>query len=217
MQNQKRYLTSGIILTVLFLILNVLLKTVDCQAIGPENSVVGLGTINGKFQSLIGTHLEWYEITDFLGYVALAIAGSMAIYGVCQLISRKSLLKMDRDLYALAALYVLTVVLYVFYEKVIINYRPVILEEGLEASFPSSHTILSLVILGSAMMHIRNHIETGWIRSFLTGMCAALLAIIIIGRILSGVHWFTDIIGALLIGSAFLCFYRYALCRLIKK
>jgi len=217
MKTKNHVLTAGIILTVLFLILNVLLKTVDLQAIGPENSVIGLGTLNGLWRDAIGSHPEWYDITDYLGYFALAIAGGMAIFGICQLISRKKLSKVDPDLYVLASLYVVTGILYVFYEKVIINYRPVILEEGLEASFPSSHTILSLVILGSAVMQIRSRIGTGWIRAFLMGMCIALMAVIIIGRILSGVHWFTDILGALLIGSALLCFYRCAVNRFRQK
>lgn len=190
------------------------LKTRDIRPIGPEGSSVGLAGFNEMMHEMIGVNPEWYEITDYMGYAAIALAGAFALLGLFQLISRRSFAKVDRDIYMLAILYAACIGCYLLFEKVIINYRPVILDEaeGLEASFPSSHTMIAIVILGSAIHQLRQRIRNGGLRVIVLAACWLLMIGIIAGRIMSGVHWATDIAGGLLLALALIFTYK-ALCR----
>ena len=188
----------------LFLIWIAIIKLVDVSAIGPEGTEVGLAGINKAIHEALGVNMILYKITDILGYVALLVAGLFALFGLVQLIKRKSLAKVDGAIYALAGLYVVTIGLYVIFEKVIINYRPVIMpdEVALEASFPSSHTMLACVIFGSAIVMIGKYIDNDMLRKLLIALAAVLLILVVAGRLVSGVHWFTDIVGGVLISGA---------------
>ena len=203
-KNANKFLAGGAVFAVLFLIWIALIKLVDVSAIGPEGTEVGLAGINKAIHEALGVNMTLYKITDILGYVALLVAGLFALFGLVQLIKRKSLAKVDGAIYALAGLYVVTIGLYVIFEKVIINYRPVIMpdEVALEASFPSSHTMLACVILGSAIVMIGKHIDNDMLRKLLIALAAVLLILVVAGRLVSGVHWFTDIVGGVLISGA---------------
>ena len=147
----------AVLLYVLFLTLVVLLRTVDVQPIGPQETSIGLASLNASAALMTGVggeggtgvRYDWYKLTEYLGYFAILVALCIALLGFVQLIRRRSLRRMDRELIAIALLYIVTAVIYVFFEKVIINYRPFVLpgEPGPEASFPSSHTLLLIVIL----------------------------------------------------------------------
>ena len=203
-KNANKFLAGGAVFAVLFLIWIALIKLVDVSAIGPEGTEVGLAGINKAIHEALGVNMTLYKITDILGYVALLVAGLFALFGLVQLIKRKSLAKVDGAIYALAGLYVVTIGLYVIFEKVIINYRPVIMpdEVALEASFPSSHTMLACVILGSAIVMIGKYIDNDMLRKLLIALAAVLLILVVAGRLVSGVHWFTDIVGGVLISGA---------------
>lgn len=202
----------SVIMLALFGILISLLKFVDVQAIGPKNSSVGLASVNGWFQELFGFQQIWYDITEVLGTAVLGIALGFALLGVWQLLKRKSLKKVDKDLYLLAGFYVAMMVVYAIFEVVVINYRPVILENELEASFPSSHTILSVCILGTAIQQFLLRVRVNALRYISVIVCVILLLLVVVGRMLSGVHWFTDIVGGVLISLslifAYLGFYE---------
>ena len=114
---------------------------------------------------------------------------------------------MDKDILLLGGLYAALAVCYLFFEKCIINYRPVILDEGLEASFPSSHTMLAMCLMLAAMEQLRRRMKDQPLGRILSIVCAVLLAVTVIGRLLSGVHWLTDILGGLLLGGALYLFY----------
>ena len=203
-KNANKFLAGGAVFAVLFLIWIALIKLVDVSAIGPEGTEVGLAGINKAIHEALGVNMILYKITDILGYVALLVAGLFALFGLVQLIKRKSLAKVDGAIYALAGLYVVTIGLYVIFEKVIINYRPVIMpdEVALEASFPSSHTMLACVIFGSAIVMIGKYIDNDMLRKLLIALAAVLLILVVAGRLVSGVHWFTDIVGGVLISGA---------------
>ena len=153
LRNRRRSLTAGICIG-LFLLLIILLKTVDVRPIGPMSSSVGLAALNDAFNRVAGRHEGLERVSDLLGKLALLIAAGFACLGLYQLVTRKSLKKVDADLFALAGLYAALVLVYVFFEKCVVNYRPLILDEakGMEPSFPSSHTMLSVVIFLSAAM-----------------------------------------------------------------
>lgn len=208
----KLKMIAAVILLLLFGVLIYAVRNVDVQSIGPKNSEIGFATINKAVNDLFGTHLIWYNITDWLGVAAILIAFGFACLGLYQLISRKSLKKVDADLYLLGAFYAVIMGVYVFFEICIINYRPIILYKDLEASFPSSHTMIVLCIMSTAIFQFNrrihnNIVKKDIVKKAVNGASILLIAITIIGRLISGVHWFTDILGGLLIGTSLILFY----------
>ena len=181
-----------------------LVKYIDVQAIGPKDSLVGFATINKFIFNLTGVNMVWYSITDWLGFVPLIIAFIYAMIGLVQMIKRKNILKVDKEILGLGVFYIIVIGLYILFETYIINYRPTLMDGILEASYPSSHTLLSVCICGSSLMinkylfKNKNFFKVENIISILS------ILVIVIGRFISGVHWFTDIIGAILISIALL-------------
>ena len=152
----------------------------------------------------------WYHITDWLGIAAILTAFVFAVTGLVQLIKRRSLLKVDREILSLGGLYIVVIGLYILFENVIINYRPIIMPDNThpEASFPSSHTMLVCVIMGSAVMLINKYIKNKTLNKTLRAICFAIIGITIIGRLIAGVHWFTDILGGIMISVTLLSLYK---------
>ena len=215
---KKKFITAAVSFG-LFLLLILLVKVVDVAAVGPEGTTIGLSKLNVAIHDLFGVNWGWYKVTDVLGYLAIVIGLCFAAVGGLQLIYRRSILKVDKEILLLGCLYVVTAILYVFFEKVIVNYRPVLMPDGTgpEASFPSSHTMLSCVILGSGLMLVKKYGKKHkTVQLILTVVFAVMLALIVAGRLLSGVHWFTDILGGILISVALLNAYE-GLLMLWKK
>ncbi len=216
---KKGKIMSAVICTILFAVLIVLVKTVDVQQIGPEGTSIGFAGINKTMNEATGLNMTLYKITEVLGLLALAVAGCFALLGLVQLIKRKSFAKVDPEIYALAGLYVVVLMLYVIFEKVIINYRPVIMpdEEHVEASFPSSHTMLGFVIMGSTFIVIDKYIKNESICKSIRIVSILILIAIVLGRLFSGVHWLTDILGGVLISSALLFIFSAVIGALNKN
>ena len=216
---KKGKIMSAVICTILFAVLIVLVKTVDVQQIGPEETSIGFAGINKTMNEATGLNMTLYKITEVLGLLALAVAGCFALLGLVQLIKRKSFAKVDPEIYALAGLYVVVLMLYVIFEKVIINYRPVIMpdEEHVEASFPSSHTMLGFVIMGSTFIVIDKYIKNESICRLIRIVSILILIAIVFGRLFSGVHWLTDILGGVLISSALLFIFSAVIGALNKN
>lgn len=204
----KLYFILSSILLAAFLLLIVLLKTVDVKAVtltgsdGTFDTEIGLAGLNIAVSNAIKFNSTWYKITGVLGILPLIIACAFVVFGVVQLVMRKSLKRVDGEIYLLGGLYVLTFIIYIFFEKVIINYRPVILYKAPEASFPSSHTVLSLVICMSASFMLEKYVKKQAVLHGMQIALGALAVFIVLGRILAGVHWLTDILGGLLISLA---------------
>lgn len=208
-KSQKNLRTAGILWAV-FILFTVLVKLVDVRAIGPEGSRVGFAFLNQAIADAIPYHATWHVITDVLGYAALLIAACFGLIGCLQLLKRKSLKKVDFQLLVLGGFYVLVLLCYVFFEIVIINYRPVLLEGELEASYPSSHTMLSICVLATAIINFRFYVKDMSLLFAAQAISAVMMIVIIVGRIISGVHWITDIFGALLISAALFMTYVVA-------
>lgn len=174
--------------------------------------VTGLLFLLFVFQKL-GVRMIWYSITDWLGVVALLTAFCFAVIGLIQAVNRKSLLKVDIRIILLGIYYVIVIVAYVFFEIFIINYRPVILEEsvGLEASYPSSHTMLVICIMGAALVLFQQMIQNKMIRVIMNSLSGLVIFITVVGRMISGVHWFTDIVGGILLGITLIQLYASVL------
>ncbi len=211
-------LIFGVVFSLLFLLLIVLLKTVDVSAIGPCGTSVGFSQINGAFRDWVGYNAMLYKITKWLGVLALALAAATAVWSLVQLIRRKSLWKVDKLLLLLDCLYAVTGAFYLLFELAVVNCRPMLTagESFPEASFPSSHTLLACVIFGSAFWMIAKYLR-GWLK--IAAWCASgvLLAALVLGRLFSGVHWLTDILGGLFLGAALLGWFAFLKNRMEAK
>ncbi len=183
-----------------FIIFTVLVVKADVQPIGREGTDVGMASVNDAFRTFTGEHRTLYQMTEVLGYTAFAVIAAFGLLGVCQLIRRKSLLKVDRDILLLGVFYVIVLGLYVLFDKVVINYRPPFSwEDGPEASYPSSHTLLFLFVMSTAVMQISRRVKTAS-GKWLAGMVCIVPALaVVIGRAVCGVHWLTDIVGSILL------------------
>ena len=212
---KKKNIIISIILTVVSVIYTFLVKNVDVKSIGPDNSKVGFATLNDSFRNFIGSNLTIYKITEVLGILILLIVLMYGLLGIYQLIKRKSILKVDKEIIILGIFYVLMLTVYVLFEKVEINYRPILIDGKLEASYPSSHTILALCIGISSFLISKKYIRKEYVTYFNVGTLA-LMTLIFLGRTISGVHWISDIIGGIII-SATLIMYFYTAITYLKK
>ena len=208
MKRNKKLIIAGIC-GLLFAVLIALVRLVDVQAIGPEGTRIGLSGLNRFVFETLGVHMIWYEITDWLGIAAIFTAFLFALTGLAKWIRRKSLLKVDEEILALGGLYLTVIGFYVLFELVIVNYRPVLMPGSVhpEASFPSSHTMLVCVILGSAIPLLSKYVKSEVLCRALRIICDVIIVITVIGRLVSGVHWFTDILGGILISVMLLNMY----------
>ncbi len=204
--NQKKYVVAGGLL-LLFLVWTMAIQYVDVQTIGPKNSAVGFATLNGYFHNLTGTHMLIYTITDWLGFVPLFVMLGFAILGLVQLVKRKNLFKVDFDILALGGFYIIVFVAYILFEVFAINYRPVLIEGYLEASYPSSTTLLVMCVMPTAMMQLSKRIKKEKVRKVIEYTILAFTVFMVIGRLISGVHWLTDIIGGALLSGSLVVFY----------
>ena len=181
---------------------------VDVRAIGPQGSSVGFAGINGFVHTLTGVHFSLYTITDWLGLVPVFVCMGFGILGLVQWIKRKSIRKVDYDILVLGGVYIVTVAAYLFFESVVINYRPVLINGFLEASYPSSTTMLVMCVMPTAIMQLSSRIKNKVLRNIIAAAITAFIAFMVIGRLLSGVHWFTDIVGGALLSAGLVMMYR---------
>ena len=186
-----------------------LIRFVDVAAIGPEATTIGLSHMNQFFFQLFGVNMTWYKISNLVSIAAYCIAGLFALAGVFQWFKRKNLLKVDGEILALGILYIAVAGVYILFESVIVNYRPIIMpgEGSPEVSFPSSHTMVVCVILVSAMILSEKYIRNRALCKLLRMVGLLIFGIVVIGRTLSGVHWFTDILGGILISAGLLALF----------
>lgn len=217
MKNARKNAAAGTTLLVLFGLFTAAVKRIDVKPIGPAHSLVGFSRLNQRIWNLFGENLIWYHITDWLGVAAILVAFGFGILGLAQAIRRKNPLKADRDLLWLGVYDVVVLSLYLFFEHYIINYRPVILGTALEPSYPSSHTMIVVCIMGSAILTWNRRLRNRNAKIAVNTVSAFIIAATVLGRLISGVHWFTDIFGGLLLSFGLLLLYRAALMRETAK
>ena len=188
----------------------------DVARIGPQESTVGFATVNAWFHRLTGVHMVMYTITDWFGLVPVAVCMVFAVVGLRQWIVRKRVWCVDRDLLCLGGFYIATIVLYVFFEEVIVNYRPVLIDGYLEASYPSSTTLLVLCVMLTARRQVRWRIQNHTVRRVLMVLTVAFAIFMVVGRLVSGVHWLSDIVGGVLLSFGLVALYD-AVCGREKR
>ena len=207
---QKKPLFIGIGLLLSFVIWTVLVSSVDVGAIGPRGGKVGFSTLNGYVHALTGVSFSLYLITDILGFVPILTALGFAVLGLFQTVKRKSILRADRSLIALGVFYAAVVALYILFELVVINERPVLIDGVGEASYPSSTTLLVGCVMPTAMMQIRPRVKSKLLRRCLLISVSVFIIFTVLCRFLSGVHWITDIIGGALLSAGLVTVYYSA-------
>ena len=215
-KNKKR-LVLGASLVVAFVLWTVFVRFVDVQAIGPEVSSVGFATLNGFVHKLTGVNWLLYTVTDWLGLVPIVVALGFAILGLAQLIKRKSLWKVDYSILALGVFYIVVMAAYIFFEIVVINYRPTLIDGYLEASYPSSTTMLVMCVMPTAAMQLNERIKNIVPRRCAIIAIVAFTAFMVIGRLVSGVHWITDMIGGALLSAGLVMTYDAVSCIATKN
>ena len=197
----------GVGLLAAFAIWTVLVCFVDVDMIGPNGTSVGFASLNGYVHRLTGVYMSLYTVTDWLGLVPIAIGLGFAVLGLVQWVGRKSLFEVDRSILAMGVFYIAVVAAYVLFEMVVINYRPILIDGYLEASYPSSTTMLVMCVIPTAMMQLRKRIKSRALWRMVAAVSVAFIAFMVIGRLVSGVHWFTDIVGGMLLSAGLVTVY----------
>ena len=215
-KKNSRLFWVGVGLLAVFVLWTVLIRFVDVEAIGPRQSSVGFATLNGYIHNLTGVNMSLYIITDWLGLVPIGVAFGFAVLGIVQCIKRKSLLKVDRSILTLGGFYIVVMAVYILFEIVVINYRPTLIDGYLEASYPSSTTILVMCVMPTAMMQLRTRIKNDLFRRCVMLTITVFIIFMVIGRLVSGVHWITDIIGGALFSTAIVLMY-YSIGNIVAK
>lgn len=193
---------------ILFVLWTAGVSFIDVKPIGPQGSTVGFATVNGFFHNMTGVHIVLYSITDMLSLLPILLTAGFASLGVFQWIKRKSVWKVDQNILILGGFYIVTMLVYLWFEKFVINYRPVLIDGCLEASYPSSTTMLVMCIMPTAIMRFNAHIKNLKIRRTIACVSVAFTVFMVVARLISGVHWLTDIIGGALLSAGLVMMYR---------
>ena len=207
-RNEKTHLLAGIGFLIAFLLWTVLIRCIDVQAAGPGGSNVGFAAFNLWFHKLTGVHMTVYTFTDWLGLVPIAVCLGFGVVGVFQLIRRRSLLRVDPDIILLGLYYILVILAYLVFEMVPINYRPILIGGALEASYPSSTTLLVLSVMPTLVFQVGRRCERKTVTRAVSIIVVLFSAFMVIGRAVSGVHWATDIVGSVLLSFGLFKLYQ---------
>ena len=207
-KTKAQHFYTGTTLLVLFGIWTHLIQTVDVQPAGEAATSIGFATFNCWFHTLTGVHIGIYTLTDWLGLVPVFVCLLFGLLGLSQLVKRKHLWKVDSDLLLLGGYYVLVIMSYLLFEKHPINYRPILIEGRIEASYPSSTTLLVLSVIPTLIFQIQCRINSRTVRRGIVWGAMLFSLFMVVGRLVSGVHWFTDIVGSVLLSAGLFQLYK---------
>ena len=133
------------------------------------------------------------------------------------MIKSRSILKVDCDIIILGLYYVIVILGYLVFEMVPINYRPILIGGFLEASYPSSTTLLVLCVMPTLTEQMNRRSENPTVKMVIKVIAICFSIFMVLGRLVSGVHWFTDIVGAVLLSSGLFCIYKAVVLLVIKE
>ena len=206
----KKILFAGSIFIVAFITWTILIQKVDVKTLGVNGTNIGFATINCWFHKLTGVHMMLYTITDWLGLIPIFICMIFGVMGLVQLIQRRSLLKVDYDIIFLGIYYVIVIFGYLIFEMIPINYRPILIEGFMEASYPSSTTLLVLGVMPTLIEQVNRRSESLIVKRIVQVLVICFSAFMVLGRLIAGVHWLTDIVGSIMLSAGLFCFYKAA-------
>ena len=205
MKRKSFYVGAGLL--ILFIIWTVSLRFVDVEAIGPYGSSVGFATINKTVRNITGVHMSLYTMTDWLGLVPICFIAGFGVLGLCEWIKRKNLFNVGSDILTLGGFYIVVVTLYIFFEIFVVNYRPILINGILEASYPSSTTMLVMCVMPTDIMQFDSRIKNIRFKKYIKIAIVAFTGFMVVARLISGVHWFSDIIGGALLSGGLVTIY----------
>ena len=208
-KTNNKTLFSGVGFLTAFLIWTILTKNIDLKEIGPQGTTVGFATLNNFIHNLTGVNMRLYEITDTLGLIPLGFMLCFAMVGIVQFIKRKSVLKVDFSILILGGFYFIVLALFLLFEVLVVNYRPILIDGVLEASYPSSTTLLVMSIMPTTAMQINNRIKNHIIKRSIACLTAVFTVFMVVLRLISGVHWFSDIVGGAFLSAGLVIIYYY--------
>ncbi len=214
MKNKTLYIISAAFF-VAFAVLIALLNTVDVNTVSTGDKL-GLYSLNTAIYSLFGYGEVLYSVTELLGIIPLLTLPLFAFIGLYQLVKRGSLKKVDKDIIALGVFYVAVLLCYVFFEIAVVNTRPILIDGELEASFPSSHVLMTVCFLGSAVYQASVKLKNRTAKLIMAIVSVIFASFMAVGRLACGVHWFTDILGGVLLGISLTVLY-VAVCNSLKN
>jgi len=206
-QNVRKSVYPALCLLLAFAVWTILLGIVDVHEIGPQGSRVGFAALNQFIHNKTGVNMLLYIITDWLGFVPIGVVFGFALLGLGQWIQRGHLLKVDRSILILGGFYLVVMAFYVFFEWYVVNFRPVLIDGRLEASYPSSTTMLVICVMWTAMMQFNTRIRNRVTRRCVLVLIILFIAFMVVGRLISGVHWFSDIVGGVLLSAGLVMLY----------
>ena len=213
----KRLLWIGCIFIAGFVIWTLLIQAVDVQPLGVNGTNIGFATINCWFHRLTGVHMVIYTITDWLGLIPIFICMIFGGIGCIQLLKRRSLLKVDYDIILLGAYYILVILGYFIFEMMPINYRPILIDGVMEASYPSSTTLLVLSVMLTLSEQVNRRSKNETIKRMVKTFGIGFSVVMVAGRLFSGVHWLTDIAGSIWFSMGLFFVYKAAVLRFDKE
>ena len=216
-KNGKRVLVIGSMLVVVFFVWTALIQIVDVQPIGQQGTDIGFASFNSWFHKLTGVHMTIYTITDWLGLIPLFVCMIFGGIGCVQLVKRRSLFKVDYDIIFLGIYYVIVIFGYLAFEMIPINYRPILIEGIMEASYPSSTTLLVLSVMPTLIFQVNRRLENVTVKKTICILTSMFSALLVIGRLVSGVHWFTDIVGSIILSAGLFCIYKAVVLMYYKE
>ena len=216
-EHGKRLLFLGNISIIIFALWTVLIQTVDVQPFGANGTNIGFAAINCWFHKLTGVHMEIYTITDWLGLIPIFICMIFGGIGFVQLIQRRSIFEVDRDIIFLGVYYIIVIFGYLIFEMIPINYRPILIEGYLEASYPSSTTLLVLCVMPTLIDQVNRRTKSVILKEIIKAFVICFSAFMVLGRLISGVHWLTDIVGSIMLSLGLFCIYKASILLCYKE
>ena len=207
-RNEKKVLFAGSMLIAAFVIWTALIQIVDVQPIGQLGTDIGFASFNSWFHKLTGVHMTIYTFTDWLGLIPLFVCMIFGGIGFVQLVKRKSLFKVEHDIILLGIYYFIVIFGYLIFEMIPINYRPILIEGFMEASYPSSTTLLVLSVMPTLIFQVNRRLENVVVKKTICILVSIFTAFMVIGRLVSGVHWFTDIVGSIMLSTGLFYIYK---------
>ena len=216
-KSKKKSLLMGSISLAMFAVWTVLILTVDVQPLGQNGTSIGFATFNCWFHHFTGVNMAIYTITDWMGLVPVVICLIFAGIGLVQLIKRRSLFRVDADIMILGVYFVIVFLAYAIFEIIPINYRPILIEGRMEASYPSSTTLLVLSVMPALVEQIKRRLSGIRVKQIITIATIAFSVFMVTGRLISGVHWFTDIVGGELLSAGLYMLYKAAVMLALKE
>ena len=208
-RKQKGFLPGGA-LVLAFILWTILIQTVDVRPVGVNGTNIGYAAVNTWFHRLTGVHMGLYTVTDWLGLVPIAVCVGFGLLGLDQWIRRRSIARVDRDILLLGGYYILVILGYLIFEMIPINYRPILIDGAMEASYPSSTTLLVLSVMPTLLFQINRRAKSQTVRRMTAAFVILFSAFMVIGRLVAGVHWLTDIVGSVLLSAGLYSWYRAA-------